>query len=163
MSLTAVAQRLGVATPSLNSHIRNLSALRRLVALEGCRELEQAFLEATDTSPGAEGLRRAADSYRTFARDHPGLYEALLPAPAPHEDGELAAAMAAPVVVLGELLRDLGAEPDQAVHLIRALRSTLHGFVTLERDSGFGLPTDVDESWRTTVDLMVRGICEALA
>lgn len=71
--------------------------------------------------------------------------------------------MAAPVVVLGELLRDLGAEPDQAVHLIRALRSTLHGFVTLERDSGFGLPTDVDESWRTTVDLMVRGICEALA
>ena len=160
MSLTAVADRVGVATPSLYNHVGGLAELRRLLALEAARELGQRFATAAAQQRGADALRAVAVAYRAFAREHPGLYEALLPAPGPGEDDELAAAMAQPVALLADVLQDLGAESSQAVHLIRALRSTLHGFVTLERDSGFGIPVDVDESFDTAVDIVIDGILD---
>lgn len=160
MSLTAVADRVGVATPSLYNHVGGLAELRRLLALEAARELGQRFATAAAQQRGADALRAVAVAYRAFAREHPGLYEALLPAPGPGEDDELAAAMAQPVALLADVLQDLGAESSQAVHLIRALRSTLHGFVTLERDYGFGIPVDVDESFDTAVDIVIDGILD---
>jgi hypothetical protein len=44
------------------------------------------------------------------------------------------------------------------IHAVRALRSALHGFVTLERQGGFGLPTRIDDSWEFLVDLLLRGL-----
>jgi hypothetical protein len=36
--------------------------------------------------------------------------------------------------------------------------SLAHGFVSLELAGGFGLPIDLDESYRTLMDLLVRGL-----
>ena len=57
-------------------------------------------------------------------------------------------------VLAGYQLRD-----DDAIDATRALRSTLHGFVTLEAAGGFGLPVDVDRSF----DRLVRGLITALS
>lgn len=160
MSLTAVAERLGIATPSLYNHVGGLAELRRLLALEGARELGQRITAATAQHRGADALRSVALAYRAFAKEHPGLHEALLPAPGPEEDVELASAMAQPVAQLAAVLQDMGADESQTVHLIRALRSTLHGFATLERDSGFGLPVNVDESFDTAVGIVLDGILD---
>jgi AcrR family transcriptional regulator len=157
MSLTSVAERLDIATPSLYNHVGGLAELRRLLALEGARELDQRIAATTAQHRGTDALRSVAVAYRAFAKEHPGLYEALLPAPGPDDD-ELASAMAQPVARLAGVLHAMGADQSQAVHLIRALRSTLHGFVTLERDSGFGLPVNVDESFDTAVGIVLDGI-----
>jgi hypothetical protein len=58
--------------------------------------------------------------------------------------------------VVIDVLRAWGLDGDEAVHATRVLRAALHGFVTLEADGGFGLPTDVDESFQRMVGALVR-------
>ena len=157
---TAVAQRLGIATPSLYNHVSGVAQLRRLLALEGARLLGECFVQAATDHTGVDALRAAAYGYRDFAAEHRGLYEALLPAPRADQDEELAKAMAEPVAVLGEVLQGLGAKPEEVVHLVRSLRSALHGFVTLERDHGFGLPVNIDASFDAMVEIVVAGIAK---
>ena len=53
----------------------------------------------------------------------------------------------------GYLLKD--ARSDE---LFRAVRSALHGFVTLEAAGGFGLPQDVEESYERLVDVLDAGL-----
>jgi hypothetical protein len=51
------------------------------------------------------------------------------------------------VGTLFAVLRGYGLDGDDAVDATRALRSALHGFVSLEQAGGFGLPVDVDRSY----------------
>lgn len=44
--------------------------------------------------------------------------------------------------------------------LVRTLRATLHGFVTLEQAGGFALPDDIDASFHTAVDIVITGITD---
>src|SRR5262249_55806793 len=97
-------------------------------------------------------------AYRGFAREHPGLYAALLPAPRPGEDDELFAALAQPIRIVGQALAEVGVPERRVVPTIRALRSLLHGFVSLERDRGFGLPEDVGASFDAAIDLLLRAL-----
>jgi len=80
---------------------------------------------------------------------------------------EIAAALKAPVAYFFDGLADpttdsetsIGAASDeQTVHATRAVRSALHGFVTLEAAGGFGLPQDVDESYNRLVELLDTGL-----
>ena len=47
---------------------------------------------------------------------------------------------------------------DEAIHALRALRSVVHGFATLEAAGGFGIPLNLDESFRRLVELLIRGM-----
>lgn len=154
-TLTAVADRLSIRTPSLYNHVDGLAGLRRLLALHAATSLAEAFDAAADGRAGADRLRAIAVAYRTFALRHPGLYEALLPAPRPGEDDELYEAMAAPAMVVADTLIELGAPPPDAIHVTRVLRSLLHGFVHLETHGGFGMPLDIDASFDLTLDVIV--------
>jgi hypothetical protein len=49
------------------------------------------------------------------------------------------------------LLEGMGCRGDEAIHAIRAMRSAVLGFTLLESSGGFGLPTDLDESFRWMV------------
>jgi AcrR family transcriptional regulator len=157
-TLTAVANQLGIRTPSLYNHVNGLKGLHRLLALHAAGLLTTAFATASPAQ-GSDRLRAIARAYRTFATEHPGLYEALLPAPRPGEDDELSEAMAQPVDVVAEGLSETN--PETAIHLIRALRSLLHGFVDLEANQGFGMPVDIDTSFDTAVELLIAGISDA--
>jgi hypothetical protein len=66
--------------------------------------------------------------------------------------------MAEPVFAIAHVLLDMGLSPGEAIHLIRALRATLHGFLDLEAKDGFGMPVDIDASFEAAVELMISGI-----
>ncbi len=157
-TLGAVAARLGVRAPSLYHWFDGAGGVRRALALRGAALLGDILRAAAAGRSGRAALRALARAYRAFARAHPGLYDALLPAPRPGEDDELYAALAAPVGVVAEALAPLGVPARRAVPVVRALRSMLHGFVTLERDGGFGMPVDVEASFDAAVELLARGI-----
>jgi AcrR family transcriptional regulator len=158
MSLKQVADELGIKTPSLYNHVAGLAGLRRELALYAAREVGIIFSTKVPGETVSESLRRLAGDYRRFALEHPGLYQALLPAPRPGEDDELYAAMAVPVVGLRDLLTQVGVPSDETVHLIRALRSVIHGFVDLEMKDGFGMPENIDDSFDQAIDVAVNGI-----
>lgn len=157
-TLSAVARELGIKTPSLYNHVSGLDGLRRQLAIRGSRILFQEFERAIGDRQGAEALRLVARVDREFAREHPGLYEAFLPAPREEDDPELYGIMAEPVFAIAQVLLDMGIPQSQAIHLIRAFRATLHGFLDLEAKDGFGMPVDIDESFDAAVELMIAGV-----
>jgi AcrR family transcriptional regulator len=157
LSLAALAQRLGVRVPSLYKHVGGLDDLHRRLALAGLRELADALGEATVGRSGRDALRACAAAYRTYAREHPGRYNLIQRAPDP-ADTELAAAGERVTRLLYAILRGYGLDEDGTVHATRAVRSALHGFVTLEAAGGFGLPQDVEVSYERLVDLLDAGL-----
>jgi hypothetical protein len=100
-----------------------------------------------------------AHAYRDYARRHPGRYAAIQRAPDP-SDEEWATAAGAAVGVLVAILRGYGLGGDEAIHAVRAVRSALHGFVSLEAAGGFGLPVDLDSSFDQMVGALARGLRE---
>ncbi len=157
-SLRAVADELGIKTPSLYNHVAGLAGLRRELALHAAGRMGEVVAAAGTPDTPDEILRGTARSYRRFALDHPGLYSAMLPAPKPGEDEELYAAMAAPVATLAETLVAAGVDEQQTTHLIRALRAVVHGFIDLEMKDGFGMPEDIDVSFESAVDVVIAGV-----
>ena len=157
ITLAALAERLGVKQPSLYKHIDSLGGLHRSVSLLAKRELSEAFARAAVGRSGADAIRAMSHAYRGWALLHPGRYQAsqLMPAPGDLEDE--AAALAA-IQIIANVLSAYELEGDDSVDAIRAFRSTLHGFVSLEASGGFALKADINRSF----DRLVRGFTVAL-
>jgi AcrR family transcriptional regulator len=158
VTLAAVARALRIRSPSLYSHVDGLGHLLRLLALSAAGKMESEFREAAGELKGAAALRAIAHRYRDFARRHPGCYAAAQRAVRPGEDEELYAALAGVVSPVLRALEEAGAAPGERIHLARALRSALHGFVELERTGGFGMPEAVDASFDHLVELILSGV-----
>ena len=67
------------------------------------------------------------------------------------------------VEIVVAVLAPYGMRGDDAIHTTRALRSALHGFVTLEANAGFGIPLDLDESFTRMVRLFLLGLQQQTA
>lgn len=160
LTLASVAARAGVAVPSLYKHIGSLGELRRDVALVGMRELNRRTSIATIGRAEDDALRALGREMRAFARERPGLYAASQLAPDLTDPVELALAQAASdaVDVIAAVLRGFGLPDARAVDAIRATRSAIHGFATLEANGGFGMPDDVDASFEALLDILVGGV-----
>jgi len=157
LSLAAVAERLGVRVPSLYKHVGGLDDLHRRIALAGLRDLTEVLGAATIGRSGGDALRSCAGAWREYARARPGRYAAVQQAPDP-ADAELRAAGETLTDLVFAVLRGYGLDDEETVHATRAVRSALHGFVSLEAIGGFGLPQGVDESYDRLVDILDAGI-----
>jgi len=157
LSLAGVAAAVGVRTPSLYNHVASLEDVRRQLALRALAELGDAMRDAAVGRARDDALIAMAHAYRDYATRHPGRYAAAQRAPA-GDDPELVAASAAAVDVLLAILRGYGLQGDDAIHAARAVRSALHGFVTLETGGGFGLPVALDTSFDRMVAALARGL-----
>lgn len=153
LTLTAVAERLSVAVPSLYKHVGGLVDLQRRVTVRAVGELGAVLAGAADGRRGSDGLHALAHAYRGWALVAPGRYAATVRAPAPDDTDHLAASGAV-LAVLVEVMAGYDIEGDEAIHAIRAVRAALHGFVALEAAGGFGLPEDVDTSFDALVDAL---------
>ena len=151
LTLAAVAQRAGVALPSLYKHVRGLAELRRLLATRAMRELAGVLGKAAVGRSRGDALRAVAEAYRGYAHDHPGRYAATLAAP-DATDPELATAAADLLETVYAVLRSYGIEGEDAVDATRTLRALLHGYVSLEAAGGFGMPRAVRQSFDRAVE-----------
>ncbi len=158
LSLASVASTLGVRSPSLYNHVDGLTGLRRQLTMHASGLLSIELANSIEGLQATQALRAIAEQLRSFALRHPGLYDSFLPAPTPQQDPEVAAALAQPVTVIASVLTGMGVDPATVIPLIRALRASVHGFVDLELQGGFGLPDDIDESFRTTIELVIEAI-----
>lgn len=158
LSLASVASMLGVRSPSLYNYVDGLAGIRRELSIHASNLLTAEVTDRVERLEGTQALRAIAEQLRSFAHRHPGLYGTFLPAPTREEDPEVAAALARPVSMVASVLAGMGIDPATSIPLIRALRASVHGFVHIELNGGFGLPEDIDESFTTTVDLVVDAI-----
>lgn len=157
VTLSALAERFGVAQPSLYKHVDGVGGLQRQLAARATRDLGEALGGAAMGRAAGDALFAVAAAYRRFALDHPGRYAATVRAPDP-ADAEHTAATDRVLSTVLAVLAGYGLTGDDAVDAARALRSALHGFAALEAAGGFGLPRDVDRSF----DRLVAALDTAL-
>lgn len=157
LTLARLAARLGVRPPSLYNHLAGLDALRRELALLGLREVTERVGQAAVGRAGEDAALAVATAYRAYARARPGVYAASVRAPEPADAAWQEAADRLLAIVVAALAAfDL--DGDDALHAVRGLRAVLHGFVALEAVGGFGLPLDLDESFRRSVLAYLAGL-----
>jgi AcrR family transcriptional regulator len=154
LTLSRVAEALGVKPPSLYNHVAGLEALRRATALRSVNELAGRLAAAAMGRAGRTALREVALEFRTYARAHPERYQ--LTTQARPEDEEFAAAGLRSIEPVVAVLRSYELETVEAIHAARMLRSALHGFVSLEITGGFGLDVDIDASFEWLVEHLTR-------
>jgi len=157
VTLMALALSLGVRPPSLYKHIDGMDALQRQISIRARNELADVLARAAVGKAGAQALQAMSTAWREWAKQHPGRYAATVTAPAA-DDAEHTAASNAAVRVALDVLAGFGLAGDDAIDAVRALRSTVHGFITLEQGGGFGLPVDIDRSF----DRMVASLASTL-
>ncbi|MFD0887066.1 TetR/AcrR family transcriptional regulator [Streptosporangium algeriense] len=155
LTMSAVARRLGVKDASLYAHVRGLEELRGRIALLAADEKTVRIAEATAGLAGRDALVAYATAYREYAREHPGRYTATQ---IPTEiDPELLATARGPrraiELTYGMLRAYALGEPD-LTDAVRLLRSTLHGFVSLEAAGGFAHSRPAEESWSRCLDAL---------
>lgn len=158
VTLTRLADELGVRPPSLYAHIDGLDDLRRRLGARGNAELAAALSHAIEGRSGPDALRALAIAYRDYARAHPGTYAALQRSRDLADDDEARAAADAVVRVALAALRGYPLEGDEAIHGVRLIRITLHGFVSLEAAGGFAMSLSADETFERLLALLDQGL-----
>lgn len=158
LTLTALANALGVQTPSLYNHIDGLEGLREELTLLAGRTLLQEVRQAAYGRTGVEALRSMGHAYRAFAHNHPALYPLTTEAPDPEETERVALAQEWLQMLL-LTMASLGLHDDEALHAIRTYRALLHGFVSLEASGGFKMDLDRDQSF----EMMLAAFLETVA
>ena len=160
VTLSDVATRLGVRTPSLYNHVAGLPGLRRELALLGTRELSACLARATIGKSADDAVFALAQACRAFVRAHPGLYAATVRSVRllDQQDSELVAAQTDLVEILLAVLAAYGLRGEASLHAVRGLRSVIHGFATLEAAGAFGLPLDIDTSFEQLVRIYIAGL-----
>jgi AcrR family transcriptional regulator len=162
LTLAMVAKRFGVALPSLYKHVSGLDALLQKVSALVTAELAEELTTAAAGRAGADALRAMAFAQRTYAKRHPGRYPAAQRVPDPADSAHVAAGAKA-VGVSYAVLRGYGLDGDDLIDATRAVRSAVHGFVTLEIAGGFGLPQDVDRSFDRLIEMLDQGLLNRIA
>ncbi|WP_432589979.1 WHG domain-containing protein [Streptomyces sp. HD1123-B1] len=153
VTMSALARSFGVKDASLYSHIKNVSELRERIALLAAEEIADRFGAAVAGRSGKDALVAFADAYRTYALERPGRYAATQLRIDPALAAESAGARHK-IDLTYSMLRGYGlAEPD-LTDAVRLLRSTFHGFVSIEAGGGFGHPRDLAASWERAVEAL---------
>lgn len=154
LTLAAVAQRCGVATPSLYKHVRNLADLRLLVSARVMEEMAERLGAAVMGRAGDDAVRELMLAYRRYVLDHPHRY--ALFDQTPHPDPVWAVPAERLTGVVLSVLREYGMEGSAAIHAARCLRSAAHGFTSLETIGGFGLPEELDDTYTQLIHMLTR-------
>ena len=136
LTITKLGRELGIAPPGVYRHVTDLDDLRRAIAQKAARDLAVTLSGACAGLSGREALTALAHTLRGWAAAHPARYAALQVAPDP-EDPEGLAAAGDVVTVIASALRAYRLTDDDLTDAIRLVRSTLHGFITLELGEGF--------------------------
>ena len=151
LTLHELAGALGIKTSSLYNHLRGLPELNARLTERAFERLLGALKEAEGERTGTCALRALPGTYREFARRQPQLYKSMLALPH-FKENRIVELKRAYMELFKRILEPYGLPEEERVHLSRWIRSSLHGFVSLEAAGFFACPVDADESYRQMVE-----------
>lgn len=150
LTITKLGRTLGIAPPGVYRHVADLSDLRNAICQRASHEVAIALSAACTGLSGPDALTTLAHTLRRWARQHPARYAALQIAP----DSDNAEGMAAAdelLAVIASALRAYQLTNEYLTDAIRLIRSTLHGFITLEQGDGFKQPRSLDVTFERII------------
>lgn len=158
VTVRELADALDVKPASLYNHLQGMPELNARLAECALDRLMDALGQAIEGKQAADALRALAAAYRAFAQEQPQLYRAMLLLPR-FSDPELVARKHAFMGLFQRMLEPLGMPEEERTHLSRLIRSTLHGFVSMEAAGFFRAPfAAADDSFGRAVDWLCEHI-----
>lgn len=153
VTLAALARRFGVKTASLYAHVSSSADLKAQVAALALSELAELARASLAGRAGRDALLAFAETYRGYARTHPGRYAATR-YPVPREEVDAGVGREHADLAYA-ILRGYGIEGVEATHAVRLIGSVLHGFTDLEGSGGFdhSAPSS-QESWERIIEAL---------
>jgi AcrR family transcriptional regulator len=160
LTLSRLADELGIRSPSLYNHVDGLPGLQRELAVMNARLIADRLSEAAIGKSGSELFMSVAQAFRNYVKEYPGLYMSSLRSSGNQAvpDQELIREEERSLKVGLAVMASLGLQEEDAIHALRGFRSMVHGFATLEVAGGFGLPQDRDESFRRLAESLLAGL-----
>lgn len=166
VTVSELARRLCVRTPSLYAHIENSTDLSVRISALALDELADLVSDAISGSSGRSAVLALLETYGDYARRHPGRYAAMrvrLPTTPSTADEGASIALAAGrrhAALLRAVLRDYDLSGDTEVHAIRLLGSVVRGFASLDLADAFehsGPPSEESRAYiADALDAMLR-------
>ncbi len=157
LSIGLLAEKLEVRPPSLYNHLDGLPELKQKLAIQGVKSLQASMLQAAAGRSGDDAIRAISKAYIQFVREHPGLYDASTRFPDAN-DLDLQQAQESIVQLVLRVLETYHLQDEMAIHMVRGLRSILHGFTSIEQLGGFGMPLDRNKSFSILLNTFIKGI-----
>lgn len=158
ITLALLAKKLNIKPPSLYNHFDGLPGIKRELTIFSLEKLYTSLVEEVEgKSKEDEAIMALSKAYLSFARRNRGLYELALEAPDPADEPVHDAGKKIVDLVISAI-RPLELSYEQAIHAVRGLRSLMHGFASLEQKGGFGIPLDLDESYKLAVEAFIVGL-----
>ncbi|GAA2290782.1 WHG domain-containing protein [Streptomyces kunmingensis] len=154
ITVAALARGFGVKDASLYAHVKNLSELRVRVAILAGLDLADRIADALAGRAGRDALVAFADAYRGFALAHPGRYAATQQQeldPSVYDDHP---ALRRNLTCTYALLQGYDLAEPELTDAGRLLRSTFHGFVSIELAGGFRHQREAGASWAGAVQAL---------
>ncbi|MEV5608217.1 TetR-like C-terminal domain-containing protein [Streptomyces sp. NPDC052225] len=153
ITIAALARGFGVKDASLYAHVKGLTELSTRVAILSGLDLADRIADALAGRAGRDALLAFGHAYRAFALEHPGRYAAtqleLDPSALDEHPG-----LRRNLTCTYALLQGYGLAEPHLTDAGRVLRSTFHGFVTLELAGGFRHRRDVEETWASALEAL---------
>jgi AcrR family transcriptional regulator len=157
LTLTRLAESLGVTQPALYNHVRSAADCLYALALLARQQLLAELRDAAVARSGEEAVRAVADAWRSYVHKHPGLYAATDRHPLAGYP-ELEAAVHGIVMLLCRVVKGYGVSDEDAEHAAWSLRAALHGFVVLEAQQGHPAALPLNETFSRLVRLLCSGL-----
>jgi AcrR family transcriptional regulator len=158
LSMGLLAERLGVKTPSLYKHVASQADLAHRIGVLAMNDFADAIRDAIQGRSGRDALDAGARAMRAYVLEHRGRYAAANLARPTGPDDPLVPAVTRVLDSWAAMLRGYDLDPEQEIHALRMLRSTLHGFATLEEMGGFQIGAANDTSFAWVVAFLDRGL-----
>ncbi len=157
VTLTKIANRLGVRQPALYRHVASYDDLIRSLGLRGRELLAERLNRAALGVAGPAAVRALGAAWRAVVQESPGQYAATDRYPCAGDD-ELEAAVERIVTIIAASLGSFDLTESERIHVARGLRSAFHGFAHLESGDGHPHPHDLEETFSGLIDLLIAGI-----
>ena len=126
VSLKAIAENLGIRTPSLYNHIGSLDELLREIAHSGMRTMNEKMIRAAIGKTGDSALKLVAVEYLNYMIEHPGVYEIIQWA-SWNGTEETAIIFNDYLSLLKTLICSCGFNPDKTTEILSMVTGMLHG------------------------------------
>lgn len=157
ITLARLAKQLDIKSPSLYNHIQGLSDLRKELALFAIQKLKDRLIHAVAGRSHNEAIIALGSEYVNFVREHAGLYEATLAAPE-QNDSDIERDSEEIVNLILRIIEPYELQKKEAIHVVRGLRSIVHGFASLELKKGFNMQIDRQESLKRVLEIFMDGV-----
>lgn len=158
LTIKMIADKLGVKSPAIYKHYKKgIKEIKKELAFFAWKILDEKIVRNTVGKSKDDAIRMICESYRDFAHEHKGLFNATHWYNS-YSSIEESNATKGIINSLYQVLDGYELNKEQKLHTLRFFRAFIQGYVDLEINGGFGDKISTSESFEFSLNMFLKGI-----